>query len=317
MRFPGILLLFALAAASSAHGQGYPSKPVRVVVPFPAGGTDVTARIITNKMAEFLGQPLIVENRAGANGNIGSEYVARSAPDGYTLLVTTSSTMVAGYLLTKNVPFHPLKDFTPLGNMYEAVLTLSVAARVPVSTLPELIDYARRNPGKLNFGSIGNGSAYHLNGEIFKRAAGIDIVHVPYKGTAPMTVALIAGEVEMAFPSLSNLGGNLGKVKVIAMLDPRRHPRVPDVPPMQDTLPQFRKAANWIALFGPAALPPAVVGRISTELNRALNAPEVRSAIEQTTTMIIGGSPAELAATMKSDLEITAQLVKALGLQPE
>ena len=311
--------LMLVAAMAPALGQNYPSKAIRVVVPFPAGGTDVTARIITNKMAEYLGQPLVVENRAGANGNIGSEFVARSPADGYTLLVTTSSTMVTGFLLTKNVPFHPLKDFTPVGNMYEAVQTLSVAARVPAATLPELIDYAKRNPGKLNFGSIGSGSAYHLNGEIFKRAAGIDIVHVPYKGTAPMTVALIAGEVEMAFPSLSNLGGNLGtgKVKVLAMLDPRRHPRVPEVPPIQDTLPNFRKAANWIALFGPASLPSPVVARLNTDMNRALNDPGVRATIEQTTTMIIGGSAAELAATMKSDLEITAQLVRALGLEAE
>jgi tripartite-type tricarboxylate transporter receptor subunit TctC len=306
-------------AAGFAHAQAFPSRPIRVVVPFPAGGTDVTARIITTKMAEYLGQPLIVENRAGANGNIGSDYVAKSAPDGYTLLVTTSSTMVAGFLLTKNVPFDPVRDFTPIGNMYEAVQTLSVAARVPVSNLRELIDYAKKNPGKLNFGSIGTGSAYHLNGEIFKRAAGIDIVHVPYKGTAPMTVALLAGEVDMAFPSLSNLGGNLntGKVKVLAMLDPRRHPRVPDVPPIQDTLPNFRKAANWIAMFGPANLPQPVAARLSAELQKALAAADVRSAIEKITSVIIGGTADELAATMKSDLQTTAQLIKEIGLQPE
>jgi tripartite-type tricarboxylate transporter receptor subunit TctC len=311
-------VVLALAAAL-AQAQGFPSRPIRVVVPFPAGGTDVTARIITTKMAEYLGQPLVVENRAGANGNIGSDYVAKSPPDGYTLLVTTSSTMVAGFLLKKNVPFDPVRDFTPIGNMYEAVQTLSVAARVPATNLRELIDYAKKNPGKLNFGSIGTGSAYHLNGEIFKRAAGVDIVHVPYKGTAPMTVALLAGEVDMAFPSLSNLGGNLntGKVKVLAMLDPRRHPRVPDVPPIQDTLPNFRKAANWIAMFGPAGLPAPVTTRLSSELQKALAAPDVRSAVEKVTSVIIGGSADELAATLKSDLQTTAQLIKEIGLKPE
>ena len=308
-----------LAMVLSAQAQTFPSKPIRVVVPFPAGGTDVTARVITSKMAETMGQPLVVENRAGANGNIGSEYVARSPADGYTLLVTTSSTMIAGYLLTKDVPFDPMKDFTPIGNMYEAVQTLSVAAKVPASNLRELIDYAKKNPGKLNFASIGTGSAYHLNGEIFKRVAGIDIVHVPYKGTAPMTVALISGEVDMAFPSLSNLGGNLntGKVKVMAMLDPRRHPRVPDVPPMQDTLPAYRKAANWIAMFGPAAMPAPVTARLSSELQKALAAPDVRAAVDKTTSVIIGGTAEELAATMKTDLQVTAQLIKEIGLQPE
>jgi tripartite-type tricarboxylate transporter receptor subunit TctC len=306
-------------AAGLAQAQTFPSRPIRVVVPFPAGGTDVTARIITTKMAQYLGQPLVVENRAGANGNIGSDYVAKSAPDGYTLLVTTSSTMVAGFLLTKNVPFDPARDFTPIGNMYEAVQTLSVAARVPASNLRELIDYAKKNPGKLNFGSIGTGSAYHLNGEIFKRAAGIDIVHVPYKGTAPMTVALLAGEVDMALPSLSNLGGNLntGKVKVLAMLDPRRHPRVPDVPPIQETLPNFHKAANWIAMFGPANLPQPVAARLSAELQKALAAPDVKASIDKTTSVIIGGTADELAATLKSDLQSTAQLIKEIGLQPE
>ena len=324
MRFYREICVAALAvaiaaSATAAHGQGFPSKPIRVTVPFPPGGADVVARIITNKMVEFLGQPLVIENRAGANGNIGSEYVARAAPDGYTLLVTTSTTMISGYLLSKNVPFDPIRDFTPIGNMYDSVATLAVAARVPATNLAELIDYAKRNPGKLNFGSIGNGSTYHLNGEIFKRAAGIDIVHVPYKGTAPMTVALIAGEVEMAFPSIANLGSNLGtgKVKIMAMLDPRRHPRVPDAPAIQEVLPQYRKAPNWIAMFGPAGLPPAVVARVNGEMNRALNVPEVRGAIEQLPAVIIGGSAAELAAAMKNDMESTVKLIKTIGLQPE
>ena len=295
---PIVVAAAALMAATAAfaQAQNFPNRPIRVVVPFPAGGTDVTARVITTKMGEFLGQPLVIENRAGANGNIGSDYVARSAPDGYTLLITTSSTMIAGFLLTKNVPFDPMKDFTPIGNMYEAVQTLSVAAKVPAANLRELIDYAKKNPGKLTFGSIGTGSAYHLNGEIFKRVAGIDILHVPYKGTAPMTVALVAGEVDMAFPSLSNLGGNLntGKVKVMAMLDPRHHPRVPDVAPIQDTLPGYRKAANWIAMFGPAAMPAPVVTRLSSELQKALGDAGVRAAIEKITSVIIGGTAEEI-----------------------
>ena len=223
------------------------------------------------------------------------------------------------HTLYDNLAFDILKDYAPVSLSLNSPSYIAIHESRGINTLKELIDYAKKNPGKLTFGSIGTGSAYHLNGEIFKRVAGIDILHVPYKGTAPMTVALVAGEVDMAFPSLSNLGGNLntGKVKVMAMLDPRRHPRVPDVAPIQDTLPGYRKAANWIAMFGPAAMPALVVTRLSSELQKALGDAGVRAAIEKITSVIIGGTAVELAATMKSDLAQTAQLIKEIGLQPE
>jgi tripartite-type tricarboxylate transporter receptor subunit TctC len=317
--FAAVFAAVSATTALPAAAQGYPSKPIHVVVPFPAGGTDVTARIVTARLATQVGQPLVVENRAGANGIIGSDYVARSAPDGYTLLVTTPTTMVSGFLLTRDVPFDAVRDFTAIGSLYEAVQTLSVPAALPVSSLGELIDHAKQHPGKLNYASIGNGSAYHLNGEILKRAAGIDLVHVPYKGTGPMTVALLAGEIQVAFPSVSNLGSNLnsGRVKVLAMLDPRRDARLPQVPPIQDLLPGFRKAANWIALFGPAGLPQPVVARLSSEVQKALASAEVKSGIEKAGSVVTGGTPEELAAMLKSDLESTAQLIRTLGLQRE
>jgi tripartite-type tricarboxylate transporter receptor subunit TctC len=304
-------------AQAQGQAQAYPAKPIRVVVPFPPGGLDVTARVVTNKMSERLGQPLVIENRAGANGVIGSEQVARSAPDGHTLLITTSGTMVTSLFLSKSLPFQPQKDFTPVGNIYQAILLLAVNSSVPVNSLRELIDYAKKNPGKLNYGSIGTGSAYHLNGEILKQMAGIDIVHIPYGGSGPLATALLGGQVELAFPSIGNLGGNLGKVKVLAFLDPMSHPRLPGVPHMAETIPGFRKAPNWIALFGPAGLPQPVLSRLSRELKAATDSPDVRAAIDRIGSVITYSTPEELADMIKADIELTARLVKAIGLQPE
>ena len=218
----GLGLLLA-AVATVAAAQVFPTKPVRVVVPFPPGGVDVLARVVTNKLGELTGQPFVLENRAGANGIIGSELVMRAAPDGYTLLVTTSSTMVTSVFLSKNVPFDPVKDFTPIGAMYEAVQLLAVRTGLPVNSVRDLVEYARRNPGKLTYATSGIGSAFHFMGEAFKQLTGTDILHVPYKGTGPVAVALIAGEVDMAFPSYGNLSGNVAKLKVLGVTDAKRY----------------------------------------------------------------------------------------------
>ena len=205
-----VLLSIAVMVSQLAFGQAYPVKPVRVIVPFPPGGVDVVARPIVTKMGELAGQPFVMENRAGANGIIGSEFVMRAAPDGYTLLVTTSSTLITSLFLSKNVPFDPVRDFTPVGAMYEGVQLLAVRAGLPVNNVRELIEYAKNNPGKLTYATSGIGSAFHFMGEAFKQMTGTDFLHVPYKGTGPVAVAIVSGEamaLRISVLSRSTRGG--------------------------------------------------------------------------------------------------------------
>jgi len=306
-------------AASTAFAQAYPTKPIQVVVPFPPGGSDANFRIVSAKLSEELGKPIVVVNRPGASGVIGSEYVARAEPDGYVLLLTTSSTMITRKLLSKATPFDPLKDFTAIGQVYESVLTLAVHPSVPAKTVEEFIAYAKRNPGKLTFGSIGVGSAYHLDGEILKRTAGIDMIHVPYKGTGPVMTALLGGEVHAAFPSLSNIGQmhDAGKVRILAFLDPSSFPGMSHIPSINRAVPSFTKATNWIALFGPARMPKAVVARLNSAVRASLESPQVRKALESRGVLIRPGSPEQLADRMRKDLIETGKLIKELGIPME
>ena len=316
-----IQLLFLSAAIMCSHAlaQSYPSKPVRMVIPFPPGGIDTQARVLALRMAEELGQPVIVENRAGANGNIGSENVARSAPDGYSLLFTSSSTMVIGLFISKNVPFDPFKDFTPIINVYESMQTLSTPSSLPVNTVKELVDFAKSNPGKLSYSSSGVGSWVHLTAEVFKQVTGTDIVHVPYKGTGPMVSDLAAGRVEVSFPSYSTIQNFLagGKVKILALAAPKRFSGMPEIPTIGETFPAFERPPTWIALFGPSGMSPVVLRRLASAGQKSLDSPEVRSFFAKSNAFIVGGTPDDLAATLRADWNITARLVKSLGILPE
>jgi tripartite-type tricarboxylate transporter receptor subunit TctC len=311
----GIALLAAASGACVA--QEFPTKPVHVIVPFPPGGVDVIARPLVTKMSDSLGRPVVMENRAGANGIIGSELVMRAAPDGYTLLVTTSSTLVTSRFLSKNVPFHPQKDFTPIGAMYESVQLVAVRADLPVNSIKELVDYAKRNPGKLTYASSGIGSAFHMLGEAFKQVAGVDILHVPYKGTGPVAVAIVAGQVDMAFPSFGNLAGNVSKVKVLAITDPKRYSKYPDIPTLAEQLPGVRRTPGWIALFGPAGMQRPIVNRLNNAMLAALRTPEIKDVLARNDSIDIGSSPDELAGLVSEGLEIAAEMTKRLGIKPE
>ena len=312
------LALAALAAIAADSGaQAYPAKPVRVVVPYPPGGVDVLARVVLNEMSKSMGQPVILENRAGANGIIGADVVARAAPDGYTLLVPASSTLITSVILSKNVPFHPVKDFTPVGNMYESIQALAVRINLPVNSVGELLDLARKNPGKLTYASSGIGSAFHFQGEALKMMTGVDMLHVPYKGTGPQAVAIIAGEVDVAFPSFGNLGGSVNKVKILALTSTQRSPRMPNLPTVAETIPGFKRIPGWIGMFGPAGLPAPIVGRLNSELNAALKSREVVEAFDQQYTTSLASTPAELGAIVRGDLEQGQKLADAIGLKPE
>ena len=313
------VMLAGTSLGMNAYAQAFPSKPMRMVVPFPPGGIDTQARVLGQKMAEDLGQQVVVENRAGANGNIGSENVARAAADGYSMLFTSSSTMIIGLFVSKNVPFDPFKDFTPIINVYESMQTLSVPSTLPVSSVRELVDYAKRYPGKLSYSSSGIGSWVHLTAEVFKQASGTDIVHVPYKGSGQMVADLAADRVQVSFPSYATAQNflNAGKVKILALAAPSRFSGMPEIPTVGETLPGFQRPPTWIALFGPAGMPQPVLRRLAIAGQKALDSTELRSFFAKSNAFIVGGTPEDLAATMRADWDITAKLVKSLGIQPE
>ncbi len=321
MRFCTLLVgLVAFCSLGNAvHAQTFPSKPLRMVVPFPPGGIDTQARVLAQKMANEMGQPVIVENRAGANGNIGSENVARAAADGYSMLFTSSSTMIIGPFVSRNVPFDPLKDFTPILNVYESMQTLAIPASLPINSVMELVEHARKNPGKLSYSSSGVGSWVHLTAEVFKQVTGTDIVHVPYKGTGPMVSDLAAGRVEVSFPSFSTVRNFLsaGKVKILAFAGAKRFSGMPEIPTIAESFAAFQQPPTWIALFGPGGMPVPIQRRLAAATQSALEAPDVRGFFAKTNAFIIGGTSEDLAATMRADWDTTAKLVKSLGIKPE
>jgi tripartite-type tricarboxylate transporter receptor subunit TctC len=323
---PKLMRTFFAAAllctvAMHAGAQSYPARLIRVIAPYPPGGgaTEIIIRLVVPKMQEYLGQPVIIDNRAGANGAIGSEMVVRAAPDGYTLLYATSSTLATSVYLSKTLPFDPLKDFSYINLMASPLTTFVVHPSVPVNSIRELIDYAKKHPGKLTYGSGGIGSMQHLTGEAFKRTTGIDLLHVPYKGVAAATNAVVAGQVDVYFPGSSAVKPLLpsGKLKVLGMLELRRYAGMPDIPTVSETVPGFTKAASWFGMFGPAALPQSIVTRLNAEINKSLKAPDLLARFDEAGIAAIGGTPEELANTLKTDIEKSGILIKALGIVPE
>ncbi len=311
MRIVKFLALLAAAVPAIVSAQAYPSKPIRVVVPFPPGGVDVTLRQIQNVMTSELGQPLVIENRAGANGYIGTENVVRSAPDGYSLLAT-SVAVVAGPPVMK-APYDPVKDLTPITQMISTVAVVVVRPTLQVNSIRELIDYAKRNLGKLSYGTSGIGSAQHIDGELFKLLTGTDIVHVPYKGGGPQVQAIVAQEVDMTYLPLQQIKQHIdsGKVRTIAVYDQQRSPEMPNVPSINETVPQFRRTPGWVGLFAPAGLPQPILARLNAAAVKALRTPEVKAMIEQSA-MVSATSAEEFSRTVREDYEHIGQIVSDL-----
>ncbi|MFH5927249.1 Bug family tripartite tricarboxylate transporter substrate binding protein [Roseomonas xinghualingensis] len=268
----------ALPLARPAFGTGYPDRPIRLVVPFtPGGGADTLARMVVQPMAERLGQNIVVENRPGGGTTIGSGAIARSAPDGYSLLVGTGSLVINQYLLP-TVPYDIVKDFAPIGLMARIPFVLVVNPQLPIRSVPELIAYAKANPGKLNFGSYGMGSPAHLTGELFAREAGIQIEHIAYSGTAPALVDLVAGRVGMMFstilPAVPQI--NDGRLRALAVTSETRVPVLSSLPTMMEAGMQGFESTGWNGLLAPAGTPAPVIGRLSAELIRALEEPRLK-----------------------------------------
>jgi tripartite-type tricarboxylate transporter receptor subunit TctC len=269
-------------AAENAQASGYPDRPIHLVVPFPAGGgADNLARLIMPKVSNALGQPIVIENRAGAGGNVGAELVARAAPDGYTLLYGTNGTHAINPSLYRNLTFDPVKDFIPVSRMTEIAAMLIVNPKLPVNSTAELIQYARAHPAKLNFASAGNGTTSHLAGELFKTQARIDIVHIPYRGGALAMTDLIGGQVDMMIEVMPSASPQVaaGRVRGLAVSTAKRFPGAPDVPTIAESgLPGF-EASAWDGVFVPAGTPQPIVQRLNAAIRQALEDPELAAAL--------------------------------------
>jgi tripartite-type tricarboxylate transporter receptor subunit TctC len=307
-----IVALVLALAASLACAQGYPAKPVHMVVPFAAGGVvDTTARLFAPRLAEGLGQPLIIDNRPGAGGNIAAELVAKAAADGYTVLITTHGHAISPGLY-KRLPFDAARDFAPITQITSSYLVLVSRPTLPVSSVRDLVALARAKPGKLNYGSTGLGAPPHLVAELFRQTTGIDMVHVPYKGDAPMYLALLAGEIDVAFGPLGNAIQHIrsGKLRALAMTNPRRSPEIPDVPTMVEAgVPNF-ELTGWLGLFAPAGTPRPAIDRLYAEMAKTLAAPEVRERLPALGYEPVGSRPDEFAARYKSDLALYARIIR-------
>ena len=307
-----VLLSFPLLAAE----QAYPSKPIRLVVPFPAGGSlDVVARAIGQKLTEAWGQPVVIDNRPGAGGNIGADLVAKSAPDGYTILEGALSTHAVNVSLYAKMPYDPIKDFAPITLVAVTPNVLVLNASYPVNSVPELLAYARANPGKLSFGSGSNGSAGHLAGELFKTEAGVDMVHIPYKGGAPALQALLAGDTQLMFDNLANSAAQLkaGKLKALAVTTAKRSSLMPELPTLSETgLPGF-DIYTWWGFMAPAGTPKEIIAKWNAEVTRILNSPEMKAFFAQQGAEPAPDSPEQFAALIRSEISKYAKIVKQSG----
>jgi tripartite-type tricarboxylate transporter receptor subunit TctC len=316
-----LVLVAALAiAVAPAHAQTFPTRPITMVVPFPPGpGLDLLARLVGAKLSESLGVNVVVENRTGANGMIGANFVARAAPDGNTLLMTTASTHVTAVWLMKNLSYDPLKDFTPIVAAVEPVTCLVVNSKLPVNSVAELIAYAKARPGELSYGSSGVGSVFHLMGELFNQTAGVKINHVPYRGVAPALQDVIAGNIPMSFLSISNVLGvaDQANVKILAVLEPKRFSLRPQIPSMTEVLPAFRKPSSWFGVMGPAGLPAPVTAKLNAEINRALVAPDVSGKLSDNGLSVIGGQAEEFRALIEDGIARYGAIIKAAGIEAE
>ncbi|MFM9972575.1 MAG: Bug family tripartite tricarboxylate transporter substrate binding protein [Burkholderiales bacterium] len=308
--------IFAIATLP-VWAQSYPVKPIRNILTY-SGGAEPIARLIGQKLTETMGQPIVLESQTGANGSVGAGTVARAAPDGYTLLGSTGATQIIRGFLVKDVPYDAFRDFTPILHTFEAVSTIIAHPSAPGS-LKEMIEFARSSPGKLSFGTTGTGSAYHLAGELIQLLTGVKFLHVPYKSSPQAITDLVAGRVDTAFSVYATTRQFVesGKAKNIALLNSGRFTALSGLPTVSDVIPGFQSPPLWGGYFGPAGLPPAIVLRLNGEINKALAQADLRTLMERGGLAPAGGTPEQLAAMMKADVERLQRIVKAAGIVPE
>jgi tripartite-type tricarboxylate transporter receptor subunit TctC len=313
----GLVALFGMQAALA---QAFPSKPVRLVVTFPPGGSsDTAARIVAPRLAERLGQQVIVENRPGAGGGVGIDAVAKSPPDGHTLVLTGAGGLTANPNLYKKLSYDPVKDLAPVSTFGTSPFVLVASESLAAANIKDVITLARAQPGKLSYASGGNGTAMHLTGELIKSMSGSFIVHIPYRGTAPAVLAAMGGESQLAIADLASVRqqAKSGRIKLLGVTSKERSPLAPELPTLAESgLPGF-EAAGWFAVLAPVATPPAVLARLNADLNAVLRLPEVRQQFANAGLEPLPGTQAELAQLMKSETAKWAEVIKRSGATAE
>ena len=318
MRLFGAALLLLGGAVVASAQDNYPSRPVRLVVPYPPGGTaDLVSRVFAQELSNKLGQPIVIENRGGATGRVGSEAVMRSAPDGYTLLTAVISSHGIAPALSKSYPFDPTKDFVPVIKMGGSPVTLIARRNFPASTVGELIAFAKANPGKVNFASAGPGSVAHLAAELLKQAAGIEMTHVPYRGDAPAVNDLMSETVDLYFAPVGWPIVQGGRVKLMGTASPQRSPLTPDWPTLSETGAPGFVLVSWTGIMAPAGTPPEIVRKLNALGNEVLAMPAVRKRFADMAYDTGGGSPADFGADIKNDLDRFRHLNEKLNITME
>ena len=317
LRSLGILVaVLALVAATHAFAQAYPAKPIRLVVPFPPGGAvDFYARVVQAPLSEALGQQVVIDNRVGASGMIGADFVAKSAPDGYTLLLGNIASLAINVGLYSKMAYDPARDFTPITHTVDVNYVLVVHPSVPVHTVAELIAYAKANPGKLSYGSAGSGSLPHLAGELFKSLTGTDMIHVPYKGGGPMVTDLLGGTTQLVIADQASLMPFVtsGKLRALAVASPARSPNYPDLPTIAEAgVPGFQAVA-WNGLVGPAGLPPEIVKRVHDVFVATMALPDVRRKLITGGLDPVGDSPEEFGRFVRAEIAKWSKISKDVG----
>ena len=316
----GFLAFGALAQSPAKNGSlPYPTRPVQIIVPFtPGTGMDILARMVGQKLSERWGQPVIVDNRPGASGNIGTDLVVKAAPDGYTLLIT-ANTLVMTVSLYRNVPYDPIKDLAPVEKMAVGTMAITLNPSVPAHTLKEFVAYAKANPGKLAYGSPGVGTPQHLATELLKSEAGIDMLHVPYKGSAGAITGLLSGDVAMMSNALHAVLPQVeaGKLNAIAVGGPKRSRVAPDIPTFAESgYPDF-DVDFWYGLLAPAATPKEIIAKLNQDITQVLNAPEMREKLSDQGLEPVTGTPEQFAELIRTDLARWAKVIKTAGITAE
>ena len=313
---PAALLVFCAVSPSLAHAQNYPNKTVRMIVPFPAGGaTDIVARLVAQKLGDAVGQQVIVDNRGGAAGTIGSDLAAKSPPDGYTILIGTSSTHAIAQSLYAKLPYDSVKDFTPVVGIATATIVLSAHPSVPAKTVKELIALAKTRPDALSFASSGSGGVSHLVGEMFKAQAGVQMLHIPYKGDAPALADLVGGQVSLEFGTALSFLPYIqsGRLKALAVTSLKRSQVMPDVPTVAESGLKGFEALQWFGVFAPAGTRAEVVTRLNTEIVKILHTADMRERLAKLASEVMADTPEQFAAFQKAEIAKWARVVKDSG----
>ncbi|MFN3348827.1 Bug family tripartite tricarboxylate transporter substrate binding protein [Pseudorhodoplanes sp.] len=328
MTFTKRSAVFALALAApifaagiaSAQTANWPNRAITLIVPYPPGAsTDFIARLIRDPLEAELKVPVVVENKPGAGGTTGAAQVAKAAPDGYTFLVTVNAPVTMNSFMQKNFPFDPMKSFTPVIKVADVVMTLAVNAKLPVNTVQELIDYAKKNPDqKMSFGSAGVGSAHHIAGELLKQKTGINMVHVPYRGGGPAIADLVAGHIPISFGTTPAVmpQAQAGTIRILALVETKRSPDLPGIPTVSETVPGV-DTFTWVGVFAPLGTPKPIVDRVNAIIAETIKKPDVIAKLKAQGASPAGGSPEDLQQSMQKEFDHWTKVIPSIGIQPE